>query len=156
MMSGDPIPRISISMPAPKMKIRVAAPPPPRARLVVVAIDGSSSRSDQWPEKKALHDAVLTTIPGHFEVALAVYRNDLDTFTSFMSDRRKLRTIAAHVDANGCSEFLPDVLARVVKITAAVDVIHITDEVRRRVTRWRWNMPKQCVRAVGGYSRCSM
>jgi hypothetical protein len=94
---------------------------------VVVAIDATSSRLIEWNKTKARQDGVFKLVPQQYEIALAVYHNDVDTFTPFTSDRRKLRTLAAGIDCNGGIECLHEVLARVVKIKDVAAVVNITD-----------------------------
>jgi hypothetical protein len=116
---------------------RVAAPPKMpiareatvnRAARLVVAIDATASRSNNWDAaKKALHDRILELVPRQYEIALAVYHNDVDTSTPFTSNRRRLRALAAKIDCTGLHERLPEVLARVVGIKDTAAVINITD-----------------------------
>jgi len=93
----------------------------------VVSIDATTSRLGCWDAAKALQDRFLEALPGQYEIALAVYHNDVDTFTPFMSNRRKLRRIAAGIDCNGVRECLPEVLACVATIKDVAAVINITD-----------------------------
>jgi hypothetical protein len=99
-----------------------------RAARLVVAIDATFSRHYNWTAAKALHDRILELLPRQYEVALAVYHDDVDTFTPFTSNRRKLRALAAQIDCTGAHECLPEVLARVVEIEDTLAVINITDE----------------------------
>jgi hypothetical protein len=136
-VSGDLIARARAALSAPpKTRILAAAPPPPRVlvsnntryrRKLVVAIDATASRYRGWTAARAMHDRILKSLPERFEVALAVYHNDLDTFTPFMSNRHGLRARASRLDCDGMRECLPEVLARVAKINDAVDVINISD-----------------------------
>jgi hypothetical protein len=115
---------------APKTKISIAAAPPRQPALtgsnLVAAIDATSSRSKGWAAKKRLQDQVIKLIPEHYNVALAVYHNDLDTFV--FGNRRKLRALAADIYCTGVMECLPAVLARAVNIRNMAAVINITDE----------------------------
>ena len=113
---------------APKPEILVAAAPPRRAAgrgKLVVAIDATGSRITKWDDAKTLQDRVLKWLPG--EVALAVYGNDLHTFTPFTSNRRKLRALAADICCEGGTTRLLEILTRVVEINDASAVIYITD-----------------------------
>jgi hypothetical protein len=114
---------------APKTKIGIAAAPrrhPAVTGNIVTAIDATSSRSKEWAAKKRLQDQVIKLIPEHYNVGLAVYHNDVDTFV--FANRRKLRALAADIDCTGVMECLPAVLARVVNIRNMAAVINITDD----------------------------
>lgn len=116
---------------APKTEVLVSPAPPRQLALtgkLVVSIDATSSRSDEWGDAKALHDRTLTVLPRQCGIALAVYHCALDTFTPFMWNRRGLRSLAAGIDCTGWKECVPEVLAHVVKIRDDVAaVINITD-----------------------------
>lgn len=96
------------------------------ARLVV-SIDATSSRLAYWPRAVELHDCLLEFLPQQFAVALAVYRNGLDTFTPFFTDRARLRARAARIKCDGMVECVPEVLAHASKLPDVAAVINVTD-----------------------------
>jgi hypothetical protein len=96
------------------------------ARLVV-SIDGTSSRLAYWPRAVELHDCLLEFLPQQFAIALAVYRNGLDTFTPFFTDRGRLRARAARIRCYGMAECVPEVLAHASKLPDLTAVINVTD-----------------------------
>jgi len=126
-MNGTLIARARAAIATPKTNLLVSAPPPRQSGKLVVAIDATSSRTGYWDAAKALHDLVLQMLPERCEVALAVYHNSVDTFTPFVSNRRKLRDLAAAINCDGLMECLPEVLARAVNIRDVAAVINITD-----------------------------
>jgi hypothetical protein len=114
---------------APAKQIFVAAPlpePAPPVKLIV-SIDGTTSRWTGWEEKRALHVRMIEMLPEQYEIALAAYHNDVDTFTPFMRDRRRLRRLAASIECRGGHECLPEVLARIVKIRGVTASVNVTD-----------------------------
>jgi pimeloyl-ACP methyl ester carboxylesterase len=98
----------------------------PQSCNVVVSIDATTSRLWYWAVAVDLQDRLLAGLPPHFKVALAVYRNSLDTFTPFVMNRSRVRTRAARIPCDGAIECLPEVLAYAARSDVAA-VINITD-----------------------------
>lgn len=104
-----------------------AAGPVPPGKLLV-SIDGTSSRLPGWETSRALHARLIEMLPERHAVALAAYHEDIDTFTPFMRNRRRLCRLAARIDCWGGTERLAEVLARAAKIRGLVVSINVTDE----------------------------
>lgn len=94
---------------------------------VVVSIDGTSSRLWYWPRAVELHDCLLEFLPPQFAVALAVYRNGLDTFTPFLTNRGRLRARATRIKCDGMFECVPEVLAHASSLPDVTAIINVTD-----------------------------
>src|SRR5690348_2913116 len=88
--AGQSAPPVIAAKPAAPVKVE-----PVEAKMVV-GFDATASREDAWELSTELTDALLTTLPGHLRVALAVHGGGkVHTFTGFESDIGKLRDRAA-------------------------------------------------------------
>jgi hypothetical protein len=100
---------------------------PPRAKLVS-AFDATSSRQAAWRTSIPLTVALLEALPGQLDVALAVHgSSQVHTFTSFGSDARKLRDLAAGVICRGGYTRLLDILMRVLHTDGVGTVVYVGD-----------------------------
>lgn len=71
--------------------------PPSRPRLVF-GFDATASREPAWATARTVTDALVRTLPGELDVALAVHGGSrLHTFTEFTVDARTLRDRAASI-----------------------------------------------------------
>jgi hypothetical protein len=99
----------------------------PRAKLVF-SLDATASRDAALAASRDLTDALLTTVPGQIDVALAVHGGGkMHTFTRFERDANKLRD---HVGALSCKAgytHLLDILARVLETDGVGTVVYIGD-----------------------------
>ena len=74
------------------------AAPASRPRLVF-GFDATASREPAWAMARKVTDALVKTLPGELDVALAVHGGSrLHTFTEFTNDGRTLRDLAASID----------------------------------------------------------
>ena len=80
-----------------------------------------------WPRAVELHDCLLEFLPQQFAVALAVYRNGLDTFTPFLTNRGRLRARATRIKCDGMFECVPEVLAHASNLPDVTAIINVTD-----------------------------
>lgn len=72
--------------------------PPARPRLVF-GFDATASREPAWAMARKVTDALVKTLPGELDVALAVHGGSrLHTFTEFTNDGRTLRDLAASIE----------------------------------------------------------
>jgi hypothetical protein len=101
--------------------------PVPPGKLLV-SIDGTSSRLPGWETSRALHARMIEMLPERHAAALAAYHDDIDTFTPFLRNRRRLCRLAARIDCWGGTERLAEVLARAAKIRGLAASINVTDE----------------------------
>ena len=101
--------------------------PVPPGKLLV-SIDGTSSRLPGWETSRALHARMIEMLPERHAAALAAYHEDIDTFTPFLRNRRRLCRLAARIDCWGGTERLAEVLARAAKIRGLAASINVTDE----------------------------
>lgn len=101
--------------------------PAPPGKLIV-SIDGTSSRLPGWETSRGLHARLIEMLPERHAVALAAYHEDIDTFTPFMRNRRRLCRLAVRIDCWGATECLAKVLARAIKIRGLAASINVTDE----------------------------
>ncbi|MGH7212500.1 MAG: hypothetical protein ACREF1_13690 [Acetobacteraceae bacterium] len=89
----DRLRSLTASAPAP-----LDTDPPSRPRLVF-GFDATASREPAWAMARKVTDALVKTLPGELDVALAVHGGSrLHTFTDFTDDGRTLRDLAASID----------------------------------------------------------
>jgi hypothetical protein len=100
---------------------------PPRPRLVF-AVDATASREPAWAAARQVTDALVKTLPGELDVALAVHGGSrVHTFTAFTNDPNTLRDRAAGVTCQaGATRLLP-ILTATLKRPAIKVVIYIGD-----------------------------
>jgi hypothetical protein len=100
---------------------------PARPRLVF-AVDATASREPAWSAARQVTDALVKTLPGALDVALAVHGGSrVHTFTAFTSDANTLRDRAAGVTCQaGVTRLLP-ILAASLKQQRVQVVIYIGD-----------------------------
>ncbi|HEY5300076.1 MAG TPA: hypothetical protein VIJ55_05315 [Acetobacteraceae bacterium] len=85
----------SLTAPAPAL---LDTTHPARPRLVF-GFDATASREPAWAMARRVTDALVKTLPGELDVALAVHGGSrLHTFTEFTNDGRTLRDLAASID----------------------------------------------------------
>jgi hypothetical protein len=107
--------------------VRETVRPAVRPRLVF-AVDATASRHVAWGAATRLTDAILQTLPGELDVALAVHGgNKVHTFTRFTSDAGELREMASGVVCKAGHTRLLDILARVIELDHVAVVAYIGD-----------------------------
>jgi hypothetical protein len=81
---------------------------PSRPRLVF-GFDATASREPAWAMARKVTDALVKTLPGELDVALAVHGGSrLHTFTKFTNDGQTLRDLAASIECEaGQTRLLP-------------------------------------------------
>ena len=106
---------------------KAATVPPERARLVL-AFDATASRECPWALSTELTVALLSAMPGHLQVALAVHGgSELHTFTSFYKEAHKLRRIIAGISCRAGATCLLPILDRVGRMGDVSIVCYIGD-----------------------------
>jgi hypothetical protein len=122
--------------------LRHAEPPaesgtPARPRLVF-AVDATASREPAWAAARQVTDALVKTLPGALDVALAVHGGSrVHTFTAFTGDANTLRDRAAGVACQaGVTRLLP-ILSASLKQQGVRVVIYIGDVFEESVMHGR-------------------
>ncbi|HVZ10725.1 hypothetical protein [Rhodopila sp.] len=101
---------------------------PPRRPRLVLAVDATASREPAWNAARRVTDALVETMPGGLDVALAVHGGSrVHTFTEFTDDANTLRDRAASVECvAGATRLLP-ILATAIKHPGIRVVVYIGD-----------------------------
>jgi hypothetical protein len=122
--------------------LRHAEPPketgaPARPRLVF-AVDATASREPAWAAARQVTDALVKTLPGELDVALAVHGGSrVHTFTAFTNNASTLRDRAAGVTCQaGVTRLLPILSASVAQAGVRV-VIYVGDVFEENVIHGR-------------------
>lgn len=100
---------------------------PARPQLVF-AVDATASREPAWAAARQVTDALVKTLLGELDVAVAVHGGSrVHTFTAFTSDANTLRDRAAGVEcAAGVTRLLP-ILSASLKRPSVRVVVYIGD-----------------------------
>jgi hypothetical protein len=101
---------------------------PPAWPRLVFAVDATASREPAWAAAREVTDALVKTLPGALDVALAVHGGSrVHTFTSFTHDANTLRDRAAGVACQaGLTRLLP-ILSAALKQPSIRVVIYVGD-----------------------------
>lgn len=110
---------------------------PARPRLVF-GFDATASREPAWAMARKVTDALVKTLPGELDVALAVHGGSrLHTFTKFTNDGRTLRDLAASISCEaGQTRLLPILSGSLARPGVRV-VTYIGDVYEESLTRGR-------------------
>lgn len=131
--AGLPIRMAASALPAPDPD----APPPRRPRLVF-GFDATASREPAWETARQVTDALVRTLPGELDVALAVHGGSaLHTFTEFTSNPNMLRDRAASIDCRAGSTRLLPILERALAAPGVRVVTYIGDVFEESPNRGR-------------------
>lgn len=121
----------------------VAGKPPADAAYngrpgVVFGFDATASREPAWAVARQVTDALVRTLPGELDVALAVHGGSrLHTFTDFTDDANRLRDQAAGIVCRaGITRLLP-ILHRSLASPGVRVVIYIGDVFEESLGRGR-------------------
>jgi hypothetical protein len=108
-----------------------------RPRLIF-AVDATASREPAWAAARRVTDALVKTLPGELDVALAVHGGSrVHTFTAFTNDANTLRDRAAGVACQaGLTRLLP-ILSASLKQPGVRVVIYIGDVFEESVFQGR-------------------
>jgi hypothetical protein len=60
----------------------------------------------EWETSRALHARMIEILPEQHAIALAAYHEDIDTFTPFLRNRRRLRRPTACADNSPSFRFV--------------------------------------------------
>src|SRR6478672_2872975 len=106
-----------------------------RPRLIF-GFDATASREPAWATARTLTDALVNSLPGELDVALAVHGGSmLHTFTDFTSDAKTLRDRAASIGCiAGFTRLLP-ILSRALSNPGVRVVTYIGDVFEESPTR---------------------
>ena len=108
-----------------------------RPRLIF-GFDATASREPAWATARTVTDALVNSLPGELDVALAVHGGSmLHTFTDFTSDAKTLRDRAAGIDCiAGMTRLLP-ILSRALSNPGVRVVTYIGDVFEESPVRGR-------------------
>jgi hypothetical protein len=116
---------------------QVPATAPVRPRLIF-GFDATASREPAWATARTVTDALVNSLPGELDVALAVHGGSmLHTFTDFTSDAKTLRDRAAGIACiAGMTRLLP-ILSRALSNPGVRVVTYIGDVFEESPVRGR-------------------